>query len=66
MSGSLLTDAGRTARLTIEATTDASQDSLIAACGSGLEPMIAAAGSISARLIEARSVPSDPRKRAAG
>ncbi|HSP28809.1 MAG TPA: hypothetical protein VLN74_09690 [Ilumatobacteraceae bacterium] len=66
MSGSLLTDAGRTARATIEASTDASQESLIAACGSGLETMIAAAGVISARLVEARSAPTDPRKRAAG
>ena len=66
MSGSLLTDEGRTARATIEASTDASQDSLIAACGVDLEHIIAAAGAISARLIEARSVPTDPRKRAAG
>ena len=66
VSGSLLTDEGREARVTIEASTDASQDSLIAACGSGVEQIIAAAGVISARLIEARSVPTDPRKRAAG
>ena len=66
MSGSLLTDEGRRTRATIEASTDASQDSLIAACGSGLEWMITAAGVISARLIDARSAPTDPRKRAAG
>ncbi len=66
MSGSVLTDEGRTARAAIEASTDASQDSLIAECGSALESMIAAAGVISTRLIEARSAPTDPRKRAAG
>lgn len=66
MTLSGLTDEGRTARATIETATDTSQDSLIAACGSGLEQNIAVAGVISARLVDARSAPTDPRKRAAG
>ena len=66
MAGSDLTDEGRTARATIEASTDASQAPLLAACGSELERIVVAAEVISARLIAARSVPTDPRKRAAG
>lgn len=61
-----LTDAGRTARVAIEASTDASQAPLLAACGSDLEAIIAATAAISARLVDARSAPTDPRKRAAG
>jgi hypothetical protein len=61
-----LTDAGRTARVAIEASTDASQAPLVAACGSDLEAIISATAAISARLVDARSAPADPRKRAAG
>ena len=66
MAQAALTDEGRTARAAIEASTDAGQAPLLAACGSELEPIIASAGRISARLIESRSAPTDPRKRAAG
>jgi hypothetical protein len=66
MSGSDLTDEGRRRRGAIEAATDASQEPLLAACGSGLDAIVSAAEVISARLLEARSVPADPRKRAAG
>ncbi len=61
-----LTDDGWEARAAIEAATDASQASLIAACGSGLDDIVAGAALISDRLIEARSFPADPRKRAGG
>ncbi len=66
MNGNDLTDQGREARAEIEAATDASQASLIAACGSALDDLVAGAALISDRLIEARSFPADPRKRAGG
>jgi hypothetical protein len=66
MTGTDLTDVGRDARVAIEAATDASQDALIAACGPDLERIVDGAEHISARLIEARSFPADPRKRAGG
>jgi hypothetical protein len=66
MEGGELTVDGRDARAAIEAATDASQDALIAACGPDLERIVAGAERISARLIEARSFPADPRKRAGG
>ena len=66
MVGDDLTDAGRAARVDIEASTDASQVGLIAALGSALDSVVAGAEAISARLIEARSFPADPRKRAGG
>jgi len=66
MVGDDLTDAGRAARVDIEASTDASQIGLIAALGSALDSVVAGADAISARLIEARSFPADPRKRAGG
>jgi len=66
MDGDDLTDVGREARAAIEAATDASQASLIAACGLGLDDIVAGAVLISCRLIEARSFPADPRKRAGG
>jgi len=66
MVGDDLTDAGREARVDIEASTDASQIGLIAALGSALDSVVAGADAISARLIEARSFPADPRKRAGG
>ncbi len=66
MDGDELTGDGRQARAAIEAATDASQASLIAACGAGLDVIVAGAALISDRLIEARSFPADPRKRAGG
>jgi len=66
MDGDDLTDVGREARAAIEAATDASQASLIAACGLGLDDIVAGAVIVSGRLIEAGSFPADPRKRAAG
>jgi hypothetical protein len=66
MASGDLTDAGRSARNAIEAATDASQASLVDACGAGLDDIVAGAEVIAARLIAARSVPTDPRKRAAG
>lgn len=66
MDGDDITDEGRAARGAIEAATDRSQASLIAACGSALDAIVAGAEVISARLIEARSFPADPRKRAGG
>jgi len=66
MDGDDLTDDGREARVAIEAATDASQATLIAACGLGLDDIVAGAALISGRLIEARSFPADPRKRAGG
>ncbi len=66
MDGDDLTDSGRETRATIEAATDASQAALIAACGSGLDDIVAGAALISTRLVDARSFPADPRKRAGG
>ena len=66
MVGDDLTDAGRRARVEIEASTDASQAGLIAALGSALDPVVDGADAISARLIDVRSFPADPRKRAGG
>jgi hypothetical protein len=66
MDGGDLTVVGREARAAIEAATDASQDALIAACGPDLERIVSEAERISARLVEARSFPADPRKRAGG
>jgi hypothetical protein len=66
MDGGELTVVGRDVRSAIESATDASQDALIAACGSDLERIVSEAERISARLIEAGSVPADPRKRAGG
>ena len=61
-----LTLSGRDARLAIEATTDATQESLVRALGGGIEAVIAAAGRLSAQVVAAGVFPSDPRKRAAG
>lgn len=61
-----LTAAGRAARERIEADTDRGQQRLIDALGDDLETVIAGAAEISARLVAARSVPTDARKRAAG
>ena len=61
-----VTPAGRQARETLELVTDASQDALVAALGDDLDRVVAAGGEIGARLLAAGSVPTDPRKRAAG
>ena len=66
MAGHDLTEHGRRARVGIEAATDAGQASLVTALGSRLDEMADAAERISARLVEARSFPADPRKRAGG
>jgi hypothetical protein len=66
MVGHELTDAGRLARVAIEDATDAGQAALITALGSRLDDVVEGAAQISARLIEARSFPADPRKRAGG
>lgn len=66
MAGDELTAVGRTERAAIEATTDVSQTALVDACGDDLEQIIATADAVSTRLVEARSFPGDPRKRAGG
>lgn len=66
MVGDELTDAGRRTRVAVEEATDTGQATLITALGSRLEDVIEGAAQISARLIEARSFPADPRKRAGG
>ena len=63
--GSLTPDGVR-ARLEIEAVTDVSQERLIELLGDGLDPVVAAAKSMSNAVIKARAFPPDPRKRAAG
>jgi hypothetical protein len=66
MDGDELTDSGCAARAAIEASTDAGQQALIDACGDDLDEVVALATDVSTRLVEARSFPADPRKRAGG
>ena len=66
MQGDELTDSGRAARAAIEAATDAGQQALVEACGDGLDQIIRLAADISTRLVDVRSFPADPRKRAGG
>jgi hypothetical protein len=66
MDGDDLTAAGRAAREAIEAATDAGQQTLVDACGGDLDGIVALAADISTRLVETRSFPADPRKRAGG
>jgi hypothetical protein len=61
-----LTTAGRAARESIEAATDASQAGLIAALGGDVEAIISSATTVSAAVLEAHAAPADARKRAAG
>ncbi len=61
-----LTDSGRAARVAIEAATDESQQALVDTCGDHLDQIIGLAADISTRLLDARSFPADPRKRAGG
>lgn len=66
MDGDDLTGPGRAARDAIEATTDAGQQALVDACGADVDTIIALAAGVSARLVEERAFPADPRKRAGG
>ncbi len=66
MRGDDITDAGRVARAAIEASTDAGQRALVEACGGALAEITSRAADVSARLVEARAFPADPRKRAGG
>lgn len=61
-----LTVAGRSARDELEAVTDATQQSLVDSLGEALDTLIDAAQTISARIVDAKAFPTDPRKRAAG
>jgi hypothetical protein len=61
-----LTTAGRTARASIEAATDASQAGLIAALGDDLDSVISSATTVGDAVLEAHAAPADARKRAAG
>jgi hypothetical protein len=61
-----MTPAGRAARDEIEASTDRSQEALLAALGDDIDAVIAIADDLSARILGAQAAPADPRKRAAG
>ncbi len=61
-----LTEAGRIARITLENTTDRTQDDLITALGDSVEDLIERTAVISQHIIDSKAFPSDPRKRAAG
>jgi hypothetical protein len=66
LDGDVLTPAGLSARLAIEADTDAGQQPLIDAFGGRLERATELAGQISDSVLAANAAPADPRKRAAG
>ncbi len=67
LDGDDLTDRGREERVRIEAMTDTAQDALIEGCGAAaLDEVVARAAEVSSRLVAARAVPADPRKRAGG
>ena len=67
LDGDDLTDRGREERVRIEAMTDTAQDALIEGCGAAaLDEVVARAAEVSSRLVTARAVPADPRKRAGG
>jgi hypothetical protein len=61
-----LTTAGRAARQSIEAATDATQAGLITALGADLDAVMASATTVGAAVLEAHAAPADARKRAAG
>ncbi len=65
-AGDSLNAVGRAMRESIEVATDRSQNALIEALGSRLDSVVQTASRVSTALVEARSFPSDPRKRAAG
>ena len=54
------------ARIVIEATTDAGQQQLIDALGENLDRTVGAGRSRQCRVLRAAAAPADPRKRAAG
>lgn len=66
IDGNLLSAVGVAFREAIEKATDRSQSALIDALGNRLDSVVATTSAVSSALIEARSFPSDPRKRAAG
>jgi hypothetical protein len=61
-----LTGEGTRVRVAIEEATDLSQQGLIDNLGDQVDQLIEWATPLSARIIERRSFPADPRKRAAG
>jgi hypothetical protein len=66
VDGDQLTDIGMSARGAIEEATDLTQQQLVSRLGDGLDELIASAEELSARIADARAVPPDPRKLAAG
>jgi hypothetical protein len=66
LAGDELTEAGRRARHEIEDRTDAAEQSVVAALGSGLDEAAAALNHWGQRCIDAGAFPPDPLKRAAG
>lgn len=66
LAGDDLTHAGRAARTAIEEATDVGQQALVNGLDGQLDRIVAEAEAISARLVDARSFPADPRKRAGG
>ena len=66
VNGGALTAEGRALRAEIEARTDATQNDLVAALGSDFGDLATTLDQWSARCIDARMFPPDPRKRAAG
>ena len=66
VEGGSLTRAGVAARLAIEHATDVTQAPLVAALGGALDRVVSSCASMSDVLLQARTFPSDPRKRAAG
>jgi hypothetical protein len=66
LAGAELTAHGREQRERIEAATDESQASVIAAMGDDLPDLIAAATTVGQAVVASHAAPADPRKRAAG
>lgn len=62
----MLTSAGRAARLALEETTDVSQAALVAALGTDIDDVVERSAAISERILAAGWCPVDPRKRAGG
>lgn len=61
-----LTTEGRSARLAVEAATDAAQHELMDALGADLDDVVRTASILGAAVLAHRAAPADPRKRAAG
>lgn len=66
VAGGRLTEEGAAARRAVEDATDLAQAALVVRLGDRLEDLTEAAESLSARLLAALVVPTDPRKLAAG